>query len=61
MWKKILDRLRQPSTVAGLSAIGVLVGVPPGTIDLVGQAVIGVAGIVGVLTDEHAGKADAAK
>lgn len=52
LFKTILERLRQPSTQVGLSAIGVLVGLPPGTIDLVGQIIVAGVALVGVLTDE---------
>lgn len=41
--KYLLSRLREPSTAAGLSVIGVLVGLPPGSIDLVTQVVVSAA------------------
>jgi hypothetical protein len=56
MFAKFLARLRQPSTIVGLTAIGVLVGIPPGSMNLAGQAVVAVAGLVGVFTDEAASK-----
>ena len=36
--KAIIKRLREPSTWAGLSVLGVVFGLPPGTLELVGQA-----------------------
>jgi hypothetical protein len=54
MFAKFLARLRQPSTIVGLTAIGVLVGLPPGVVDLTGQAIVAVASLVGVFTDEAA-------
>lgn len=53
--KAFLNRLREPSTWAGLSALGVLFGVPPGTFDLAAQVVIGVAGLAGVVMPENTG------
>jgi len=50
--KFILARLREPSTLAGLSVLGVLVGLPPGSIELLGQAIGGVAGLAAVLMPE---------
>lgn len=48
-----LDRIKQPSTWAGLSVLGVLFGLPPGTIDLVGQVVAGVAGLAAIVLKEQ--------
>lgn len=48
----ILRRLREPSTWAGLSVLGVLFGLPPGTVELVGQVVGGIAGIVAIVAPE---------
>ncbi len=45
----LASRLREPSTLAGLSVLGVLVGLPPGVIDVVGTCVAGVAGAAAVL------------
>lgn len=50
--RAILNRLKQPSTWAGLSALGLLFGLPPGTIDLAVQIGVGVAGLAGVVLDE---------
>jgi len=49
----VIKRLREPSTWAGLSVLGVVFGLPPGTIDLVGQVVAGVAGLVAVVIGER--------
>lgn len=35
----LLDRLKEPSTQAGLSALGLLVGLPPGSVDVAYQVV----------------------
>lgn len=50
-----LNRLREPSTWAGLSAIAALSGMPvaPGTFGLVQQAVVAVAGLAAVLIPER--------
>jgi hypothetical protein len=50
--KLILDRLREPSTWAGISMLGVVFGLPPGTIDLIGQVIAGVAGLAAVVMTE---------
>lgn len=55
MRKLILQRLREPSTWAGLSVLGVVFGLPPGSIELVGQIVAGAAGLMAILAPE-AGK-----
>ncbi len=52
MKDRILQRLREPSTWAGLSAIGLLFGLPPGTVDLIGQVVGGVAGLAAIFMPE---------
>lgn len=45
----MLARLREPSTMAGLSVLGALFGLPPGTIEGVGQIVAGVAAVAAVV------------
>lgn len=50
----ILQRLKEPSTWAGLSVLGVVFGLPPGTIDAVGQVVAGIAALAGVVLTEKA-------
>jgi len=52
MKQAIVSRLKEPSTWAGLSAIGILFGVPPGTIDLVGQALIAITGAAAIALPE---------
>ncbi len=49
---RIRRSLRQPSTWAGLSAIGLIFGLPPGTIDALGQLLAGVGAVAAVLMDE---------
>jgi hypothetical protein len=50
--RAILNRFKQPSTWAAISALGVLFGLPPGTVDLAVQVAVGVAGLAGVALDE---------
>ena len=45
----LASRLREPSTLAGLSVLGVMFGLPPGTVDIVGTCIAGVAGAAAVL------------
>jgi hypothetical protein len=56
MNKAILNRLREPSTWAGLSVIAALVGVPPGTFELVSQVFMGVAGLAAIALPESKGE-----
>ncbi len=49
---KILNRLREPSTWAGLSALGLLIGVPPGTFDAAGQIIAGLSGLAAIFLPE---------
>lgn len=51
--KSIANRLKEPSTWAGLSIIATLFGVPPGTFDLVAQVVAGVAGLAAIALPEN--------
>lgn len=51
--KLIAERLKEPSTWAGLSVLGVLLGLPPGTVDLVGQVVGGVAALAAIALGER--------
>lgn len=51
----ILNRFREPSTWAGISALGLIFGLPPGTIELVGQVIGGVAGIAAIVMPEQLG------
>jgi hypothetical protein len=48
----LLHRLREPSTWAGISALGLIFGLPPGTLDLVGQIIGGVAGLGAIFLPE---------
>lgn len=41
----LLSRMREPSTLAGLSALGLLFGLPPGTVDLAVQVAVTVAAV----------------
>lgn len=49
----IIQRLREPSTWAGLSALAVLFGLPPGTVEAVGQIVGGAAAIAAIILAEN--------
>lgn len=48
----VAQRLREPSTMAGLSVLFALFGVPPGVPELAGQVIAGVAGLAAVLMPE---------
>ncbi|WP_183026971.1 hypothetical protein [Variovorax sp. UMC13] len=48
----ILKRIREPSTWAGIAALGALFGIPADTIGLVGQVAMGVGGLAAVLLSE---------
>lgn len=48
----VLNRLREPSTWAGLSALALVFGLPPGTVDLVGQVVAGAGGLAAIVLAE---------
>lgn len=48
----ILKRLREPSTMAGLSALALLFGVPPGTLELSHQVIAGVLAGAAILLPE---------
>lgn len=52
--KFIFDRIKEPSTWSALSALGLLIGLPPGTVDLAHQIVIGVVGLAGIVMAERA-------
>jgi len=45
----ILQRIKSPATWASLSVLGVVVGLPPGTIDAAGQIVAGCAALAGIV------------
>ncbi len=48
----IIKRLREPSTWAAISAMGLLFGLPHGAIDSLGMILGGVAGIVAIVLPE---------
>lgn len=48
----LLKRLKEPSTLAGLSALGVIVGLPPGSVDAAGQVFSGVMALAAIVTHE---------
>lgn len=50
----IAARLREPSTHAGLAAVALLCGVPPGVPETVIQAVTGICAALAVLLPEKA-------
>lgn len=54
---KFLKRLKEPSTLAGLSALALLFGLPPGTVDAIAQIVGGAAALAAVFLPE--GRSDA--
>lgn len=49
----IIKRLREPSTWAGISALGLIFGLPPGSIEAVGQIVGGIAAIAAIALPEN--------
>lgn len=55
-WLSIINRLREPSTWAGISALGLIIGLTPGTIDAVGAIVGGVAALGAIALPEIANK-----
>lgn len=50
---KLIARLREPSTMAGLSALALIFGVPAGVPDLVVQIGAGLAGLLAVFMPEQ--------
>lgn len=51
-----IQKMREPSTWAGLSIIGAAFGVPPGTFELFAQLGIAVGGVAAVLMTEQGGQ-----
>lgn len=49
---KYLKRFKEPSTMAGLAALGLLFGLPPGTVDAAGQVLGGVAALLAIFLPE---------
>lgn len=52
--RAIAARLLEPSTMAGLSALGLVLGLPAGVIDHAAQIFVGVAGLAAVFLPERA-------
>jgi hypothetical protein len=52
MKANFLNRIKEPSTWAGLSMLGVLFGLPPGTIEGLGQIIGGIAALAAVFMSE---------
>ena len=50
--KNILNRIKEPSTWAGLGLLVSFFGVPAGTLELVQQVVVGVAGLIAIAAPE---------
>ena len=48
----LLQRLREPSTWAGIAALGLLIGLPPGTVEAAGQIIGGVAALGAIFLPE---------
>ena len=53
IFSAIAARLLEPSTMAGLSALGVLIGLPAGAVDAAAQLFIGAAGLAAVFLPER--------
>lgn len=51
--KSFLSRLKEPSTWAGLSVLGVVFGLPAGTIEAAGQVLGGLAGLAAIFLPEQ--------
>ena len=54
MNRALLNRLREPSTWAGIATLAALVGVPTETFNLVSQVVMGAAGLFAIILPEKA-------
>jgi hypothetical protein len=50
--KTILKRIKEPSTWAGLAALGLIFGLPPGTVEALGQVLGGVAALAAIALPE---------
>jgi hypothetical protein len=48
----LLKRLREPSTWAGIAALGLIFGLPPGTVEAAGQIIGGVAALGAIFMPE---------
>jgi predicted branched-subunit amino acid permease len=51
--EQILQRLREPSTWAGLSVLGAVFGAAPGLVDAIGQAIAGIAATLAIVLSER--------
>ncbi len=54
--RRLLSRLREPSTMAGLSALAIVFGAPAGAVDSAAQIAAGVAGLLAVALPERGDK-----
>lgn len=55
MFRYLLARLREPSTLAGLGVLAGLFGMPPDTVSAAAQIVAGLAGVAAVMLPEKGG------
>ena len=53
--KSIFNRLREPSSMAGMATLAILFGVPTGAAELIVQVVGGIAGLAAILLPEKRG------
>jgi hypothetical protein len=51
-----LKRLREPSTWAGIAALGMIFGLPPGSVEAVGQLIGGAAALGAIFLPESKGE-----
>jgi hypothetical protein len=49
----LLARMREPSTMAAVSVLAALIGVPPGTVDAAAQIVAGVAAVAAAVMPDR--------
>lgn len=54
--KTIIKRIKEPSTWAGLAALGLIFGLPPGTVEALGQVLGGVAALAAIALPEKGGE-----
>ena len=54
--QNVLQRLKEPSTWAGLAVLGTLFGVPPGTVEAAAQVAGGVAALAAIFLPERRGE-----
>ena len=48
----VINRLKEPSTMAGLSCVGVILGLPPGTLEIGTQLIVAAAAAAAVVFPE---------